>query len=176
MPLVSRNNGRTVRVLEEILQRCKDHMSENTKAFGGCLYEKPERETTTVYPRLDQYDGKFKTKFFEKDDVEVSPLKYLSVRCNARAAIYVEGILVGDTISLQLKVREVEVAPTPYVEKKKKRLLSNNSTKRRLFGNNNEEVKTPANSPVKKETLDRDSCTSDFCGWKGWTCNSCSTN
>ena len=108
--------------------------------------------------------------------MEVSPLKYLSVRCNARAAIYVEGILVGDTISLQLKVREVEVPPAPYVEKKKKDFYPIIQQKQGLFGNNNEEVKTPASSPVKREALDRDSCTSDFCGWKGWTCNSCSMN
>ena len=97
MPLVFKNDDETVRVLKEILQRCKDRMSGNTKAFGRCLYAKLERGTTTVYPRLDQYDGKFKTNFFEKDDVEVSPLKYLNVRCNARAAICVEGILLGDT-------------------------------------------------------------------------------
>ena len=167
MPLVFKNNDRTVMVLKEILRRCKNHMSENTKAFGRCLYEKPERETATVYPRLDQYDGKFTTKFFEKDDMEVSPLKYLNVRCNARAAIYVEGILVGDTISLQLKVCEVEVAPAPYVEKKKKRLLSNNSTKRRLLEHNNEEVNTPANSPVKSGSCD---CARSFCGVNGWHC------
>ena len=155
IPLAFKNDDGTVRVLKEILQRCKDHMSGNRKTFGRCLYEKPERETTTVYPRLDQYDGNFKTKFFEKDDAEISPLKYLNVRCNARAAIYVEGILLGDTISLQLKVREVEVAPAPHVEKKKKRLLSDNSTKRRLFENNNERVKAPANSTVKESCCER---------------------
>ena len=52
-----------------------------------------------------------------------------------------------DTISIQLKVREVKVAPAPHVEKKKKRPLSNNSAKRGLFENNNEEVKTLANNP-----------------------------
>ena len=143
MPLVFKKDDGTVRVLKEILQRCKDHMSRNTKAFGRCLYEKPERETTTVYPRLDQYDGKFKTKFFEKDDVEVNPLKYLNVRCNARAAIYVECILISDTLSLQLKVREVKVAP------KKRRLLSDNPTKRRLFEVPEIHV-VPPNSPDEK--------------------------
>ena len=56
----------------------------------------------------------------EKDDVEVSPLKYLNVRCNARAPICVKGMLIGDKINLQLKVREVEVVPAPNAEKKKK--------------------------------------------------------
>ena len=114
---------------------------------------------------MDQYDGKFKTKFFEKDDKEVSPLKYLNVRYNARAAIYVEGILLGDTISLQLKLREVEVAPAPHVEKKRKRLLFDNPTKRRRLEDNNEGVKTPANSPVKSGFCD---CDRSFCGVNGW--------
>ena len=135
---------------------------------GRCLYTKLERGTTTVYPKLDQYDGKFKTEIFEKDGVEVNPLKYLNVKCNARAAICVEGKLIGDKINLLLKVREVG----PSAPSERKRLLS--SAKRRLLGNNNEGVKTPANGSVKRETSHRDSCTSDFCGWKGWTCSSCS--
>ena len=148
MPLVFKNDDQTVRVLGEIVQRCKDHMSGNTKAFGQCLYTKLERGTTTVYPKLDCYNGKFNTKVSEEDDVEVNPLKYLNVRCNVRTTICIEGILVSDKIILQLKVREVEVVPAPPVEKKsKRRLLSSNPTK-------------------------RDSCTSDFCGWKGWTCGS----
>ena len=149
MPLVFKNDDRTVRVLKEILQRCKDHMPGNTKAVGQCLYTKLERGTTTVYPRLDQYNGKFKTEIFEKD-VEVSPLKHLNVRCNARAAICVEGIFIGDKINLLLQIREVEVVPAPHVEKKKKRPLSDNPTKRRLFEIPEIHV-VPPNSPTKDE-------------------------
>ena len=68
MPLVFENGDQTVRVLEEIIQKCKDHMSGNVKTFGRCLYTKSERGTTTVYPKLDCYKGKLNTKIFEKDD------------------------------------------------------------------------------------------------------------
>ena len=95
MPLVFKNGDQTVRVLGEIMQKCKDHMSRNAKTFERCLYTKPERGTTTVYPIWDCYNGKFNTKIFEKHDAEVNPLKYLNVRCNVRAAICIEGILVA---------------------------------------------------------------------------------
>ena len=64
MPLVFKNDDRTVRVLEEILQRCKDHTSENTKAFGRCLYEKPERETTI--PEVGSIRWKIQDEIFFK--------------------------------------------------------------------------------------------------------------
>ena len=151
LPLVFRNGSQSVRVFNEILQRVKDHMSGSTKAFGKCLYANLERGTTTVHPKLDQYNGKFNTKFFERDDVEVSPLKYMNVRCSVRTAIWVDGLLIGEKTFLQLKLREVEVSPIappapPPVEKKKKRLLSSNPVKRKLFEDNNEEVKTPVKS------------------------------
>ena len=106
-PLVFKEDSQSVRVLNEILQRCKDHMSGNTKAFGMFLYANFERETTTVYSKLDYYKGNFNTKFYEKNDVEVSPLKYMNVKCNARTAICVEGLLIGKKIFLHLKLREV---------------------------------------------------------------------
>ena len=117
MPLVFKNGDQTVKVLGEILQKCKDHMSEEN--LGKCLYEKLERGTTTIYPELQYYNGVFNTKIFEKD-VKVSPLKYLNVKCNVRAAICVECILVGNTISLQFKIYEAGVTP---VEKERKRIL-----------------------------------------------------
>ena len=36
MPLVFKNGDQTVRVLEEIVQGCKDHTFGSTKAFGQC--------------------------------------------------------------------------------------------------------------------------------------------
>ena len=46
MPLVLKNSDQTVKILREILQKCKDHLPEMN--FGKCLYEKPDRGTTTI--------------------------------------------------------------------------------------------------------------------------------
>ena len=79
MPLVFKNEDRTVKVLKEILSKCKTHLSG--KDFGKCLYEKPDRGTTTIYPKLRYYGGRFSTSIYE-GGTEVSPLKYLNVRCS----------------------------------------------------------------------------------------------
>ena len=122
MPLVFKNDDQVLRTLREILQRCKDHLPG--KDFGKCLYEKPERASTTIYPKLRYYRGRFSTDIYE-GDTEVSPTKYLDVRCSARAVICVEGILLGDTTTLLIKVYEAEVAEKKEFERPpKRRLLS----------------------------------------------------
>ena len=111
--------------MKKILQKCEDHLSD--KKFGKCLYEKPERKATTIYPKLKYYNGRFNTGVYE-GDTEVSPLKYLNVKCDARAMIWVEGILLGDTTSLLIKVLEAEVSEKKEPEKlPKKRLLNKTS-------------------------------------------------
>ena len=125
MPMVFKNSDQTVKTLKEILQKCKGHLPG--KDFGKCLYEKPERATTTIYSKLRYYGGRFSTSVY-KGDTEVSPLKYLNVRCSARTIICVEGIFLGDTTTLLIRVYEAEVS-----EKKepgrppKRRLLSKTS-------------------------------------------------
>ena len=70
MPLVLKNDGNIVRVLKEIIQKCKQHVTE--VEFGKCLYER-NNGTSTVYPKLGYYQGKFNTKLLESG-VEVDPL------------------------------------------------------------------------------------------------------
>ena len=84
MPLVFKNGDQTLRTLKEILQKCKDHLPR--KDFGKCLYEKPERATTTIYPKLTYYGGRFSTSIY-KGDTEVSSLKYLNVKCSGYTGI-----------------------------------------------------------------------------------------
>ena len=125
MPLVLKNGDQTLKTLRGILQKRKDHLPG--KEFGKCLYEKPERATTTIYPKLRYYGGRFSTSVYE-GDTEVSPLKYLNVRCSAIAIICVEGILLGDTTTLLIKVYEAEVAKKKEFERPpKRRLLSKTS-------------------------------------------------
>ena len=162
MPLVFKNGDQTLRTLKEILQRCKDHLPG--KDFGKCLYEKPERATTTIYPKLRYYGGRFSTSIYE-GDIEVSPLRYLGVRCSARAVICVEGILLGDTTTLLIKVYEAEVSERKEPERPppKRRLLSKGPVVKTV---------TEKRDDVKEES-DTDSCTRDFCGMNGWRCYGC---
>ena len=127
MPLVFKNGDQTLKTLKEILQKCKDHLSG--KDLGKCLYEKPERATTTIYPKLRYYRGRFSTSIYE-GDTEVGPLKYLNVRCSARAVICVEGILLGDTTTWLIKVYEAEVAEKKEFERPLKRRLLSKTSKR----------------------------------------------
>ena len=125
MPLVFKNSDQTVSTLKEILQKCKDHLPE--KEFGKCLYEKPERETTTIYLKLKYYGGRFNTHVYEEDN-KINPLEYLNKKCSARAMICVENILLGDKATLQIKIYEAEVSEEKRPENQpKKRLLSKGS-------------------------------------------------
>ena len=65
MPLVFKNEDRTVNVLKAILSKCQTHLSG--KDFGKCLYEKPDRGTTTIYPKLQYYGWRFGTSIYEGD-------------------------------------------------------------------------------------------------------------
>ena len=107
MPLVFKNEDQTVKTLERILQKCKDHLPN--KNFGKCFYENSERKTTTIYPKMKYYGGKFNAGVYE-GDTEINPLKYLNVKCDARTMIWIEGILLGDTTSLLIKVLGAEVS------------------------------------------------------------------
>ena len=121
LPMVFKNDSETLKKLKEILQKCNEHSPPGTE-FAKCLYEKEGKETTTIYPKIKCYKGHFNTRFFE-NDVEVSPNAYLNVKCDARAVIHVEGILLGNKTSLLLSVLEVEVSE-PKELPVKRRLLS----------------------------------------------------
>ena len=118
-PMVFKSDSKTLKKLKEILQKCNKHSPPGTK-FAKCLYEK--EETTTIYPKIKCYKGHFNTRFFE-NDVEISPNAYLNAKCDVRAVIHVEGILLGNKTSLLLSVLEAEVSK-PKELSTKRRLLS----------------------------------------------------
>ena len=120
LPLVLKNDSETLKKLKGVLQKCNGHLPE--REFSKCLYEKSE--TTTVYPKIKYYKGKVDTAVYE-GHVEISPRTYLNVKCDARALIHVEGILLGDKTTLLMKVLEVEVSEPK--ELPRKRLLSKTS-------------------------------------------------
>ena len=119
LPMVFKNDSETLKKLKEILQKCTEHSPPETE-FAKCLYEK--EETTTIYPKIKSYKGHFNARFYE-NDVEISPNAYLNVRCDARAVIHIEGILLGNKTSLLMSVLEVEVSK-PKELPARKRLLS----------------------------------------------------
>lgn len=115
LSLVLKNDSEALRMLKEILQKCKENLTE--RKFNKCLYVKTTE--IRVYPRLKYYNGKFNTGVYE-NDVEIDPIEYLGVFCNARALIHIEGILLGGSkAALLLRVLEVEVS-----KRVKKRQLS----------------------------------------------------
>ena len=74
---------------------------------------------------MKYYEGRFDMDVYE-DDVEINPRNYLNVKCDARALIHIEGILLGNTTTLLIKVLAAEVSKK--TEKlPKKRLLSKTS-------------------------------------------------
>ena len=121
LPLVFKNDSETLKKLKEIIQKCNEH-SPPEKEFTKCLYENPKLETTTIYPKIKYFKGNFNTTIYEKD-VEINPHTYLNVKCDARALIHIEGILIGDKTSLLMRVLEVEVSK-PKELSARKRLLS----------------------------------------------------
>ena len=54
------------------------------------------------------------------DDIEEfgmlssNPLEYLGKKCNVNAAIKFESIFIGSTISLQVKLYEIEITPVKW--------------------------------------------------------------
>ena len=124
LPLVFKNGSETLKRLKEIIQRYNEH-SPPEKKFSKCLYENPKLETTTIYPKIKYFKGNFNTTIYEKD-VEINPHTYLNVKCDARALIHIEGILIGDKTSLLMRVLEVEVSE-PKELSARKRLLSKKS-------------------------------------------------
>ena len=119
--MVFKNDSETLKELKEIIQKFNEHSPPESE-FAKCLYESSERETTIIYPKIKYYNGEFGTAIYE-NDVEVCPSTYLNVKCDARALIHVEGILLGEKTSLLMKVLEVEVSE-PKELPARKRLLS----------------------------------------------------
>ena len=119
LPMVFKNDSETLKKIKEISQKCNEHSLPGTE-FVKCLYER--EETTTIYLKIKSYKGHFNTKFYE-NDVEISPNAYLNVKCDVRAMIHVEGLLLGNKTSLLLNALEVEVSE-PKELPARKRLLS----------------------------------------------------
>ena len=137
-------NDEFEKVFKNISNKCKMHLVKvaetigknglklsDLKNFGSCLYKK-DGKSPILYSKViyDLNADRIITDFYEKeriDDIEEfgmpssNPLEYLGKECNVNAAIQFESIFIGSTISLQVKLYEIEITPVKW----KARLLTN---------------------------------------------------
>jgi hypothetical protein len=138
---------------DKIVEKCIDHLIENKeeldkfdlersdlkkfnplywKKVKGVVNGKPqlvvaEGTGPTLYSKLiyGKKNEKFVTNFFDINNNPIDPLEMLGKYCYAKAAIKIESIFIGNKISLQVKLYEVEVEP---VQTGMKRLLRPEAT------------------------------------------------
>ena len=105
----------------------------NLENFTTCLNKKNGRPPTLHAKVITDYNDNILTEFYEKkklDDPDESgvmvanPLKLLGKECTVNAAIEFESIYIGDKISLQVKLYELEFMAA-VKKPKRKRLLTN---------------------------------------------------
>ncbi len=132
-------------LFDKICNRCKEFLVENRNEFGkwdlemndlkkfNPLYWKRDKSTgkimsgsgPTLYTKLisSKRDGvdNILTIFYDADTgEEVNPLSILDKNCHVTAAIKIESIFIGNRISLQVKLWEVEFR---LIGQNKRRLL-----------------------------------------------------
>lgn len=120
---------------ERICEQCKDHLLSNKKDIGkwdlemadlkkfNPMYWKRDKSTGQIEPGtgpmlyakliVSKRDGneRIMSVFYDPDtEDELNPVDILGKYCNATAAIKIESIFIGNRISLQVKLWEVEVS------------------------------------------------------------------
>jgi len=128
----TREEKKFTSVLEQIAEKCKDHLIENKeeiekyelersdlKKIFSALYWKLEKgkrvegQGPTLYAKLVHYrkDDKFGTTFFNPNTgVEINPLDLIGKRCDVKAAIKIDNIYIGGQfIRIQVNVLEAAV-------------------------------------------------------------------
>ena len=130
-------------VLEEVVEKCKDHLlleqtkddvckyeleRSDLKNMNSFIYRKKEKGKViegvgpVLYPKLieSKKNNKIITCMFNERGEEIDPMSLIGKFCWVKAAIKIESIYVGAKISLQVKVYEAEVR---LVETGARRLL-----------------------------------------------------
>jgi hypothetical protein len=118
-----------VDTFSNIVEQCKDHLVENRdsieqydlaksdlKKFNPLYYKREKGKIVegtgpTLYAKLivSKKLNKIVTMYFDYDGQSVNPLELLGKYCNAKAAVKIESIFIGNKISLQVKLYECEV-------------------------------------------------------------------
>jgi len=128
----SNNEKKFTTILEEIAEKCKDHLLDNKeeiekyelersdlKKIFSAVYWKMDKgkrvpgQGPTLYAKLVHYrkDNKFGTTFFNPvSGVEINPLDLIGKRCDVKAAIKIDNIYIGGQfIRIQVNVLEAAV-------------------------------------------------------------------
>lgn len=116
----------------KIVEKCISHLRslgrEFTENISKCMFLK-ESSSPMLYTKL-RYgvrDDEILTPFYElcsgeeDNDDEIDPMKFLNKKCQVRAAVRFHSIYIGKTVSLQVKLVEVNVRSTK--KQKRQRLL-----------------------------------------------------
>jgi hypothetical protein len=114
---------------DRIVEACKEHLVANReeieqydlaindlKKFNPLYYKREKGKIVdgtgpTLYAKLivSKKQNKIVSMFYDGNGDEVDPLDLLGKYCNAKAAIKIESIFIGNKISLQVKLYECEV-------------------------------------------------------------------
>jgi hypothetical protein len=128
----SKDEKKFTTILEEIAEKCKDHLLDNKeeiekyelersdlKKIFSAVYWKMDKgkriegQGPTLYTKLVHYrkDNKFGTVFFNPiSGVEINPLDLIGKRCDVKAAVKIDNIYIGGQfIRIQINVLEAAV-------------------------------------------------------------------
>jgi hypothetical protein len=155
---------------DNVIEKVKDHIVENREEIEqydlskndlkklNPMYYKREKgkivEGTgpTLYAKLivSKKQNKIISMFYDYNGDSIDPLTLCGKYCFARAAIKIESIFIGNKISLQVKLYEVEVR---LAETGMKRLLSRPKAQTRVLTS---KVNNPLNESESNEEGDGD--------------------
>ena len=100
----------TIQAFESILSQCEKHLGKPPLKF---LYRRDDG-ATTIYAKLKTAKGEILSKFY-KDKEEIDPMTYEGKHCEVKAALAIEGIILGDKkVNLQVKLHEAIVREKVY--------------------------------------------------------------
>lgn len=162
-----------VETFNAIVEHCKDHLIQNKeeieqydlaksdlKKFNPLYWKRDKGKIVkgtgpTLYAKLiaSKKHNKILSMFFDENGESVDPLTLLGRYCYAKAAVKIESIFIGNKISLQVKLYEVEVK---MMESGMRPLLSRPKARQRVLTG-----KAKTLNDVKEEEENQDEDISD---------------
>ena len=98
---------------ENIIENCEDHLKMN---LSKILYERNDG-SVTLYPKIRDFE-EFRSVFYDEKGVEIDLMKFEGKRCELKAVLEIEGILVKEeedsSASLQVKIYEAMLKEKVY--------------------------------------------------------------
>ena len=116
-----------MKVFNKIVEKCKSHLESLELDFpeniAKCMYTKGS--CPTLYAKLyhKNKNDSITTPFYGMEKGEVNPKKFIDERSQVKAAVRFDNIYIGKTVSLQVKIAEVEICKFKPKRKQRQRLL-----------------------------------------------------